>query len=101
LGFSVFVLDFEYQSIFEWWPIIVIALFPLALKLAAPRIPFGQVITCSFIVLVLNYLSCIMLSGGSFVLWWLLGKSIQVICVLVFGVYWSYCNYIPAWANKW
>lgn len=101
LFFTPLVFSFDYQFIFEWGLTIVFSLFPIALKLAAPRIPFWQAIACSFIVVILNYLSGVMLSGGSFILWYLLSKAIQIVCVSGFGFYWVRCNYIPSWANKW
>jgi len=101
LAFVPLIFSFKYEQFFGWWLTTLIVFFPLALKLAAPRIPFRQAMACSFIVIAINYLSGLMFSEGELTLWWLLGKLIPVICVLGFGAYWSRCNFIPAWANKW
>lgn len=101
LGGSVFYCGFNLQVPFDFWLTTVIGLFPLALKLAAPRVSLVQAFICAIMVLVINYLSTVVLSGGPFVVWFFLSKVIEIVCVLGFGFYWVQQEYIPSWANKW
>jgi len=96
-----FTLNFSTSIIFEWWLTITICLFPMALKLAAPRVPFLQIFICMIIVLSINYIAGIMIEGGFINIWILSSKAVEAVCVMCFGYFWTLRKYIPVSVNKW
>lgn len=87
-------------------PLVIPAMllvFTVGLKLAAPRLPWGQATTAGATILVVHFgIEHLALHWLHFPPMIIAGEYvIQAICIYGFGRYWITKGYTPDWANWW
>jgi len=91
-----------HESAFTWAIPILLVIAALGMKLAAPRIPRGEIAAGIAIVLVANIATDWLIRfSGIPILTYVGDLLVALICVYCFGSRWVRMGHIPLSANKW
>lgn len=100
LGFCWLILKYGI-NLFSWITPVLFCVAVAGMKLAAPRIPQGQLLTLLVFVIAIPLLTTFLGKHLSPLFFFTSDIVIPLACVFGFGAYWVKQGYIPAAANRW